>query len=147
MLKFAYVAEGVRKFAEACYTLECDLYIIMSALSVFIRMEFYIENGYLTPRLDYAVDRALTLLQSVESNHDVQIKTGNTIVTVSSGKFSGMHTELTRLNGLNKEVQGGTSSQVSIRMRIENNQDNYQFYYILEQIVEARVKHKIVKAA
>ena len=66
IVEIVSVAEGVRKFAEACYTLECDLYIIMSALSVFIRMEFYIENGYLTPRLGDAVDKALPLLQSVE---------------------------------------------------------------------------------
>ena len=60
------VFEGVRTFSEACYTLEGDSCLILRALSVFRRMEIYIENGYLTPRLGDAVDKALTLLQSVE---------------------------------------------------------------------------------
>ena len=58
-------------------------------------MELYIENGYHTPRLEDAVDRALTLVQSVESKHVVQINAANKIFTVASGKVTDMQTELT----------------------------------------------------
>ena len=59
------VAEGIRTFAKACYTLEGDSCLILRALSVFRWMELYIKNGYRTPRLEDAVDRSLTLLQSL----------------------------------------------------------------------------------
>ena len=90
IFKIASVAEGVRTFSEACYTLEGDLCLILRALSVFRRMELCIDNEYHTPRLEYSVDRALTLLQSLESNHGVQVKASNTNFTVASGKFTSM---------------------------------------------------------
>ena len=65
IVEIAYVAEGVRKLSEACYTLEGDSCLILCALSVLIRMEIYIDNGYHTPRLEDAVDIALPFLQSV----------------------------------------------------------------------------------
>ena len=65
IVEIAYVSEGVRKFSEACYTLEGDSCLILCALSVLIRMELYIDNGYHTPRLEDAVDIALPFLQSV----------------------------------------------------------------------------------
>ena len=67
------------------------------------------------------VDRALPLLQSVESNHVAQIKAENKIFTVASGKVTDMQTELTQLNGLEKEVQGGTSSRGRIRVWTDHN--------------------------
>ena len=56
-----------------------------------------------------------------------------------------MQTELTRLDGLKKEVQGETSSRGRIRVQIEHNQYNDQLDEILEHIVEVRVKHKSLK--
>ena len=146
IVEISSVAEGVRTFYQACYKLEGDLCVIMRALSVFRRMELYIENGYRTPRIKNSVDIAIPLLQSIELDHVVQVEAENTIVTVSSGKVTDMQTELTRLNGSKKEVQGETSSRGRIRVRTEHNQDNGQLDETLEQIVEARVKHKIFKA-
>ena len=90
IVEISSVAEGVRTFYQACYKLEGDLCVIMRALSVFRRMELCIDNEYHTPRLEYSVDRALTLLQSLESNHGVQVKASNTNFTVASGKFTSM---------------------------------------------------------
>ena len=89
------VFEGVRTFSEACYILEGDLCLIMCALSVFRRMELYIDNIYRTPRLEDAPDRALPALQSVESNQVVQVEAEIKIFTVASGKVTDMQTELT----------------------------------------------------
>ena len=55
-VEIAAVAEGVRTFAEACYTLEGDSCLILRALSVFRRTELYTENGYTTPRLVSSVE-------------------------------------------------------------------------------------------
>ena len=44
IVEIAAVAEGVRTFSEACYTLEGDSCLILQALSVFRCMELYIEN-------------------------------------------------------------------------------------------------------
>ena len=44
------------------------------------------------------------------------------------------------MNGLKKEVQGGTSSRGSIRVRTYHNRDNDQLDEILEKIVKARLK-------
>ena len=62
IVEIAAVAEGVRTFSEACYTLEGDSCLILRALSIFRRMELYIENGYSTQRLESAVDIALPFL-------------------------------------------------------------------------------------
>ena len=136
MFEISSVAEGVRKFYEACYKLEGESCLIMRALYVFRRMEQYIENGYRISRLGGAVDIALLLLQSVESNHAVQVQVENKIVTMEYGRVTDMQTELNRLNGLKKEVQGSKSSQSRIRVRTEYNQDNDQLYDILERFLK-----------
>ena len=59
---------------------------------------------------------------------------------MASGKVTDMQTELTRLDGLKKEVQGETSSRGRIRVQIEHNQYNDQLDEILEKIVKARLK-------
>ena len=102
IVEIASIAECVRTFSEACYTLEGDLCLILRALSVFRRMELYIENGYRTPRLEYAGGRALKLLQRVESNHVMFVEAENTIVNVEYLKVTYIQTELTQLNGLKK---------------------------------------------
>ena len=66
---------------------------------------------------------------------------------MASGKVTDMKTKLARLNGLKKEVQGGTSSPGRIRVKREKNLNNDNLYDILEQIIEARVNHKSLKAA
>ena len=111
IVEIAAVAEGVWTFAEACYTLEGDSLLILQALSVFRRMELYIENGYSTPRLESTVDRALPFLHSVESGFIGQVETANTDFTLDGGKVTTMQAELTRLNELKKQVQGGESSR------------------------------------
>ena len=68
----------------------------------FRRMEPHIDDGYRTPRIEDAVDRAIPLLQSVESNHDVQVEATNTIFTMAYVKVTDMQTELTRSNVLKK---------------------------------------------
>ena len=70
-------------------------------------MELYIENGYSTPRLESAVERALPFLQRVESGFIGRVETSNTDFTLAGGKVTTMQAELTRLNDLKKQVQGG----------------------------------------
>ena len=53
-----------------------------------------------------------------------------------------MQAELTILNDLKKQVQGGTSSRGRIRTATVRNRDNDQLDGILEEIVEARVQKK-----
>ena len=70
--------------------MEGESCLIMHALYVFRRMEQYIENGYRISRLGDAVDIALLLLQSVESNHAVQVQVENKIVTMEYGRVTDM---------------------------------------------------------
>ena len=58
-----------------------------------------------------------------------------------------MQAELTRLNELKKQVQGETSSRGRIRMATVRNKENEKLDGILEEIVEARVQQKSLKAA
>ena len=47
--------------------------------------ELYIENGYSTPRLESAVERAIPLLQRVESSFIGLVETANTAFTLAGG--------------------------------------------------------------
>ena len=58
-----------------------------------------------------------------------------------------MQADLTRLNDLKKQVQGGTSSRGRIRTATVRNRDNDQLDGILEEIVEYRVQQNSLKAA
>ena len=58
-----------------------------------------------------------------------------------------MQAGLTRLNYLKKQVQGGTSIRGRIRTATVRNRDNYLLDGILEEIVEAQVQQKSLKAA
>ena len=146
IVEIAAVAEGVRTFAEACYTLEGDSCLILRALSVFKRMELYIKNGYSTPRLESAVERALPFLQRVESGYIGRVQKADTVVTMAGRKVAATQAELTRLNDLKTQVQGGTSSRGRMRTATVHNRDNDQLDRILEELVEARVQQRNSKA-
>jgi len=142
MVEVAVVAEGVRPFAEACYTLEGDSCLILRAYSVFRRLEQFIGDGYSTPKLEEAVDRAIPLIIRVESSYTAKVAAANAAVESASGKVAEMVDELKRLNEMKKQVQGGTSSRGRVRQATERTRDNNQLDNVLEQIVEARLKEK-----
>ena len=51
-------------------------------------MEDYIANGYSTPKLEGAVERAVPLLQHVESGYVRQVASANTAVGLASGEVT-----------------------------------------------------------
>ena len=76
-----------------------------------------------------------------------RVETANTDFTLAGGKVTTMQAELTILNYLKKQVQGGASSQGRIKTATVRNRDNDQLDGILEEIVEAQVQKNSLKAA
>ena len=88
-----------------------------------------------------------TIFQRLKSGFIGRVETANTAFTLAGGTVTTMQAELTRLNDLKKQVQGGASSRGRIRTATVRNRDNDQLDGILEDIIEAQVQQKILKAA
>lgn len=145
IVEIAAVAEGVRPFAQGCYTLEGDSCLILRALSVFKHMENYIANGYSTPKLEDAVDRALPLLQHVELGYVGRVESATKAITLATADVTAMELELTRLNDLRQEANGGTSSRGRVRVGTARSRDNDRLESIVEELVNAKVEYKQLK--
>ena len=88
IVEIAAVAEGVKPFCEGCYTLEGDSCLVLRALSVFERMEEYIDGGYSTPGLEATVDQALPLIEHIKKGHSEQVMAENSEVTEASASLA-----------------------------------------------------------
>ena len=112
-------------------------------------MEEYIENGYDTPGLEAAVDRALPFIEMIEAKFLAKVDSAEKVVSDSTDALKQVQSELKRLGDMKQDIQGGKSSRGRARTKTTKTMGDSedQLEIILNKIVETRCKQKDLKLA
>ena len=111
---------------------------------MFRGMEEYIENGYDTPGLEQAVERALPMLEQAEAVFLSNVERENATLTAASNAVNDMKSELKRLDDAKRQLLGGTSSRGRARTKTAKTMedDGGKLDGLMDEIVNAKCTMK-----